>query len=58
MIAAILRLQVFDPFAITFHADPRWLADDLSGGADPALGLHEVTSDLVTQLLLNQICYR
>ena len=49
-----LPVQVFDPFAVTLHADPRWLVDDASG--DPPLGLHETTSDVVTQLLLNQLC--
>ena len=43
--------EVFDPFPATLHAHPKWY--DLQGRD----ALHsDVLSDLITQMLLNQVC--
>ena len=45
--------EVFDPFPATLHAKKGWFDQ---GGRD--LQHSDALSDLVTQLLLNQICNR
>jgi hypothetical protein len=46
--------EVFDPFSATFHASPLWL--EAPSTSVEALGAHEVVSDLITQMLVNQLC--
>ena len=49
--------EVFDPFAATLHADPGWFDRTSSGGALPyATEAAEALSDLITQLLIHQLC--
>ena len=45
--------EVFDPLPATLHASPAWLDGST---ASETLGLHDTISDLITQMLINQIC--
>ena len=48
--------EVFEgAFAATLHAEPRWY-DRASGQLEYDARKIEPTSDLITQLLINQIC--
>ena len=50
--------EVFDTFAATLHADERWFDDPPARAQAPGGSIHasEALSDMVTQMLLNQLC--
>ena len=47
--------EVFDAFAVTLHAPVAWM-DDVRYGVKHKVHESEAVSDLVTQMLLNQLC--
>jgi len=47
--------EVFDAFGVTLHAPAEWF-DDVRYGVKYKLHEAEALSDVVTQLLLNQLC--
>ena len=48
--------EVFDPFGITLHADPRWYdGSGGSGGPHDAQSQMEATSDVLTQMLISTV---
>ena len=50
------RRKAFDgSFGATLHALPRWF-DDARGGLRHSTTESEALSDVVTQMLLNQLC--
>jgi hypothetical protein len=55
--AIVLRagFEVFDPFALTLHARPQWF-DREHGAREYATYEAEALSDMLTQLLINQLC--
>lgn len=47
--------EVFDTFAATLHADERWF-DEPPAREQASIHASEALSDMVTQMLLNQLC--